>query len=59
MSDGVFISLSDGLGKTEVDNLYACDCSVIPDEWGLPPTLTLLGLGKRLGKHLSGDAMVA
>jgi choline dehydrogenase-like flavoprotein len=45
--------------KTEVDNLYACDCSVIPDEWGLPPTLTLLGLGKRLGRHLSGDAMVA
>jgi choline dehydrogenase-like flavoprotein len=45
--------------KTEVDNLYVCDCSVIPEEWGLPPTLTLLGLGKRLGKHLSGDAIVA
>ncbi|HZW83548.1 MAG TPA: GMC family oxidoreductase N-terminal domain-containing protein [Candidatus Deferrimicrobium sp.] len=38
--------------KTEYDNLYVCDCSVIPTEWGLPPTLTLLALGKRLGKHL-------
>lgn len=45
--------------QTEVDNLYVCDSSVIPEEWGLPPTLTLLGLGRRLGKHLSGDAMVA
>lgn len=39
--------------KTEIDNLYICDCSVIPAAWGLPPTLTLLALGKRLGKHLS------
>jgi len=38
--------------KTEYDNLYVCDCSVIPEAWGLPPTLTLLGLGKRLSKHL-------
>jgi choline dehydrogenase-like flavoprotein len=38
--------------KTERDNLYVCDCSVIPEAWGLPPTLTLLGLGKRLSKHL-------
>ncbi len=39
--------------KTDHDNLYVCDCSVIPEAWGLPPTLTLLGLGKRLAKHLS------
>lgn len=38
--------------KTCHDNLYVCDCSVIPEAWGLPPTLTLLGLGKRLAKHL-------
>jgi len=38
--------------KTEFDNLYVCDCSVIPEEWGLPPTVTLLSLGKRLAKHL-------
>jgi choline dehydrogenase-like flavoprotein len=39
--------------KTQKDNLYVCDCSVIPEAWGLPPTLTLLALGKRLGRHLS------
>ncbi len=34
------------------DNLYVCDCSVIPEPWGLPPTYTILSLGKRLGKLL-------
>lgn len=40
--------------ETKVANLYVCDCSVIPEAWGLPPTLTILGLGKRLASHLSG-----
>jgi choline dehydrogenase-like flavoprotein len=39
--------------QTEVEGLYVCDCSVIADPWGLPPVLTLLGLAKRLAKHLS------
>ena len=39
--------------KTEIDNLYVCDCSVIPEAWGLPPSLTLIALGKRLANHLS------
>ena len=41
--------------KTDFENLYVCDCSVIPREWGLPPTYTLLALGKRLAKHLTGQ----
>jgi len=41
--------------ETEIHNLFVCDCSVIPEAWGLPPSLTLLALGKRLGKHLSGE----
>ncbi len=41
--------------KTEYDNLYVCDCSVVPEPPGLPPTLMLLGLGKRLAKHLTGE----
>lgn len=44
--------------KTEYDNLYVCDCSVIPEAWGLPPTLAIIGLGKRLAKHLEGEAIV-
>ena len=39
--------------KKTWDNLYVCDCSVIPEAWGLPPTMTLVGLGKRLAKHLA------
>ncbi len=25
---------------TPYDNLYVCDCSVIPEAWGMPPTTT-------------------
>jgi choline dehydrogenase-like flavoprotein len=39
--------------QTATPGLYVCDASVIPEPWGLPPTLTLLALGKRLGKQLS------
>ena len=38
---------------TQIDNLFVCDCSVIPEAWGMPPTTTIIGLGKRLSKHLS------
>lgn len=41
--------------KTKKENLYVCDCSVIPEAWGLPPTLTLLALGKRLATHLTAS----
>ena len=41
--------------KTVYDNLYVCDCSIIPVAWGIPPTNTIIGLGKRLAKHLTGN----
>jgi len=41
--------------QTSTPGLYVCDASVIPEPWGLPPTLTLLCLGKRLGGQL-GDS---
>ena len=41
--------------KTAIDNLYVCDCSVMPDAWGLPPTFTLVALGKRLARHLARE----
>ncbi|MET0962660.1 MAG: FAD-dependent oxidoreductase [Noviherbaspirillum sp.] len=40
--------------RTSTRNLFVCDASVIPEAWGLPPTLTLLCLGKRLAGHLLG-----
>jgi choline dehydrogenase-like flavoprotein len=45
--------------KTEYDNLYVCDCSCIPEAWGLPPTATIIGLGKRLAKYLLGDGYIS
>ncbi|MBQ5948902.1 GMC family oxidoreductase N-terminal domain-containing protein [Massilia sp. ST3] len=39
--------------QTATRGLYVCDASVIPEPWGLPPTLTLLALGKRLGSRLA------
>ena len=41
--------------RTATAGLYVCDASVIPEAWGLPPTLTLLCLGKRLGSQLSAE----
>ena len=40
---------------TKYDNLHVCDCSVIPEAWGMPPTKTIIGLGKRLAKYLSRE----
>jgi choline dehydrogenase-like flavoprotein len=39
--------------QTPTRNLFVCDASVIPEAWGLPPTVTLLCLGKYLAAHLS------
>jgi choline dehydrogenase-like flavoprotein len=48
IGDGVDANLQAGAA-----NLFVCDASVIPLAWGLPPTLTLLCLGMRLGDHLT------
>jgi choline dehydrogenase-like flavoprotein len=47
--------LDSNLKLKNYENLYVCDCSVIPEPWGLPPALTLICLGKRLAKHLLGE----
>ena len=39
--------------QSRLKNLYVCDASVIPEAWGLPPTVTLLCLAKRLAWHLN------
>jgi choline dehydrogenase-like flavoprotein len=39
--------------QTKVDNLFVCDCSVLPDSPGLPPILTIAALAKRLAKTLA------
>jgi choline dehydrogenase-like flavoprotein len=42
--------------ETRIEGLHVCDCSVIPEPWGMPPTLTLVALGKRLAHHLAAPA---
>ncbi|MES2321590.1 MAG: GMC family oxidoreductase N-terminal domain-containing protein [Pseudomonadota bacterium] len=53
---GGSVRIGDGVDsnlQTSTANLYVCDASVIPQAWGLPPTLTLLCLGQRLGESIS------
>jgi len=38
--------------QTKFRDLYVCDASVFPEKLGVPPTSTILALGKRLAKHL-------
>ncbi|MBI5116065.1 GMC family oxidoreductase [Candidatus Poribacteria bacterium] len=43
--------------ETGIKNLYACDASVFPEALDRPTVLTILGLGKRLSRHIlaAGD----
>lgn len=53
---GGSVRIGDGVDsglQTGTANLYVCDASVIPEAWGLPPTVTLLCLGKYLAARLS------
>jgi len=38
--------------QTEAKGLYVCDASVFPESLDRPTVLTILGLGKRLARHL-------
>ena len=39
--------------QTQIQNCYCMDASVIPEEWGLPPMVTIVAMAKRLAKHLT------
>jgi len=41
--------------KTQFDNLYVCDASVIPVPCGLPPVTQIIALGKYLSRYLAGE----
>jgi choline dehydrogenase-like flavoprotein len=38
--------------QTEIQGWYVCDASVFPRALGRPTVLTIIGLGKRLARHL-------
>lgn len=39
--------------QTEIAGLYVCDASTFPEALARPTVLTIIGLGKRLAKHLA------
>lgn len=45
-------SMLDANLQTEVSGLYVCDASVFPEALDRPTVLTIIGLAKRLSKHL-------
>ena len=38
--------------ETRIKNFFVVDASVIPEPWGLPPTLTVASLARRLSGHI-------
>ncbi len=42
--------------QTPIKNCYCMDTTIIPDEWGLPPTVTVVAMAKRLAKHMTASA---
>jgi choline dehydrogenase-like flavoprotein len=45
--------LLDGDCQTEIKNCYCMDASIIPEPWGVPPTVTVVAMAKRLAKQLT------
>jgi choline dehydrogenase-like flavoprotein len=41
--------------RTEVEGLYVCDASSFPEALGRPTVLTIIGLAKRLARHLTSS----
>jgi hypothetical protein len=46
--------LDEDCQTTQIKNCYCMDTSIIPEPWGLPPVVTLVGMAKRLSKKLLG-----
>ena len=42
--------------QTPIQNCYCMDTSIIPEPWGLPPTVTVVAMARRLAKHLTVPA---
>ena len=47
--------------QTPIQNCYCMDTTIIPEPWGLPPTVTIVAMAKRLANHrtVGAEARVA
>jgi len=41
--------------ETPIRGCYCMDTTIIPQAWGLPPTVTVVAMAKRLAKHLTAE----
>ncbi len=39
--------------QTQIKGCYCMDTTIIPQAWGLPPTVTVVAMAKRLARHLT------
>ncbi len=39
--------------ETQIRGCYCMDTTIIPEAWGLPPTVMIVAMAKRLAKHLA------
>ncbi len=44
--------------QTPIPNCYCMDTTIIPEPWGLPPTVTVVAMARRLAKHLTASQQV-
>ena len=38
-----------------LENCFCLDTTIIPEPWGLPPSVTVVAMAKRLAKRLAGN----
>jgi choline dehydrogenase-like flavoprotein len=44
--------------QTEIRNCFCMDASIIPEPWGVPPTVTIVAMAKRLARYLTAEVRV-
>ena len=45
--------------QTEIKNCYCMDTTIIPEAWGLPPTLTLVAMARKVAKQMTATRETA
>jgi len=48
-------TLLDSDCQTEIKGCYCMDTTIIPEAWGLPPTVTVVAMAKRLARRLASQ----
>jgi hypothetical protein len=49
------IDLSEEVEEIFIENCFCLDTTIIPEPWGLPPSVTVVAIAKRLAERLAGN----